>query len=34
MASPPVASGYPIPGTGPRPQLRIKLGVQFTDDKN
>jgi hypothetical protein len=29
----PVVSGYPIPATGPRPQLRIILGVQFTDDK-
>ena len=30
----PVVSGYPIPATGPRPPLRIILGVQFVDDKN
>jgi hypothetical protein len=30
----PVVSGYPIPAAGPRPQLRIILGVQFIDDKN
>ena len=29
-----VVSGYPIPAEGPRPQLRIILGVQFVDDKN
>jgi hypothetical protein len=29
----PVVSGYPVPASGPRPQLRIVLGVQFTDDK-
>jgi hypothetical protein len=29
-----VVSGYPIPAAGPRPQLRIILGVQFVDDKN
>jgi hypothetical protein len=34
IAFQPVVSGYPIPATGPRPQLRIILGVQFTDDKN
>ena len=30
----PVVSGYPVPAAGPRPQLRIILGVQFIDDKN
>ena len=30
----PVVSGYPILASGPRPQLRIILGVQFVDDKN
>jgi hypothetical protein len=30
----PVVSNYPIPAAGPRPQLRIVLGVQFVDDKN
>ena len=34
IAFQPVVSGYPIPATGPRPQLRIVLGVQFIDDKN
>ena len=30
----PVVTGYPVPAAGPRPQLRIILGVQFIDDKN
>ena len=30
----PVVSGYPVPAAGPRPQLRIILGLQFIDDKN
>jgi hypothetical protein len=34
IAFQPVVSGYPIPAEGPRPQLRIVLGVQFIDDKN
>jgi hypothetical protein len=34
IAFQPVVSGYPVPATGPRPQLRIILGVQFIDDKN
>ncbi len=34
IAFEPVVSGYPIPATGPRPQLRIILAVQFIDDKN
>jgi len=33
LALQPVVSGYPVPASGPRPQLRIILGVQFTDDK-
>jgi hypothetical protein len=33
LALQPVVSGYPIPASGPRPQLRIVLGIQFTDDK-
>ena len=34
IAFEPVVSGFPIPATGPRPQLRIILSVQFIDDKN
>jgi len=34
IAFQPVVSDYPIPSAGPRPQLRLILGVQFVDDKN
>ena len=34
IAFQPVVSDYPIPAAGPRPELRIILGVQFIDDKN
>jgi hypothetical protein len=33
LAVQPVVSGYPVPASGPRPQLRIIIAVQFTDDK-
>lgn len=34
IAFQPVVSDYPIPSAGPRPQLRLILGVSFVDDKN
>ena len=33
LALRPVIEGYPFPANQPRPQLEIRLGVRFTDDK-
>jgi hypothetical protein len=33
LAFRPVVTGYPVPASGPRPQLSIVLTVQFADDK-
>lgn len=34
IAFQPVVADYPIPAAGPRPSMRIILGVQFIDDKS
>ena len=33
LAVRPVIEGYPFPASQPRPQLEIRLGVRFTDDR-
>jgi hypothetical protein len=33
LAVRPVIEGYPFPANQPRPQLEIRLGVRFTDDR-